>query len=70
MSADKSADQLMWIPLYIICCFLLVVFNIFVLSLICVSLNNTHLEVFLLGLIIYRALCASWSWVRELPFSC
>ena len=70
VSADKSADKLMWIPLYIICCFLPAVFNIFALSLIFVSLNNTHLEVFLLGLIIHRALCASWTWVRELSFSC
>ena len=46
VSAEKSADNLMGIPLYVICCFSLAAFNIFSLNLIFVSLIN----MFLLGL--------------------
>ena len=35
VSAEKSADIFMGVPLYVICCFLLLDFNIFSLSLIC-----------------------------------
>ena len=50
-------------PLYVICCFPLVVFNIFSLYLIFVSLTNMYLCVFLLGLILYGTLCTSWTLV-------
>ena len=38
VSAEKSADNLMGAPLYVICCFPIVAFNIFSLSLIFVNL--------------------------------
>ena len=50
VSAEKSADNLMGIALYIIYCFSLVAFNIFSLNLIFVSLLNMCLGVFLLEL--------------------
>ena len=62
VSADKSANSLMEIPLYVICWFSLVVLNVF-LSLIFVSLINICVSVFLLGFILFRTLCASWTWV-------
>ena len=52
----------MGVPLCVICCFSLVDFNIF--SLIFVSLTTVCLYVlFLLELILYGTLCASWTWV-------
>ena len=48
-------------PLYVICCFSLVAFNVF--SLIFVDLINMRLGVFLLGFILYGTLCTSWTWV-------
>ena len=62
-SAEKSAVDLMGIPLYVICGFSLAVFNIFYLYLIFNSLINMCLGVFLLGFILYGTLCASWSWL-------
>ena len=62
VSAEKSADNLMGIPLYVICCFSLVAFNIFFVSLIFVNLINMYLGLFLLWLILY-GLCTSQSWV-------
>ena len=56
----NSADKLTGVPLYVICCFCLVAFNIFSLSLILVSLINMYLRVFLLGFIFYGVCCASW----------
>ena len=50
VSADKSADNLMAFPLYIICCFSLVAFNKFSLNL--VSLLTMCLSVFLFGFIL------------------
>ena len=47
---EKSADNLMGFPLYIICHFPLVAFNILSLSLIFVSLITMCLDVFSLGL--------------------
>ena len=51
--ADKSADKLLEIPLYITHSFFLSVFNIFSLSLIWVNLITMCLRVFLLGFILY-----------------
>ena len=49
---EKSADNLMGIPLYVICFFSLVAFNIFSLSLTFVNLITMCLGVFLLGFIL------------------
>ena len=68
ISAEKSSDNLMGIPLYVICYFPLVAFNIFSWCLIFVSLNNMCLGMILLGFILYRAPCASWTWM--FPFPC
>ena len=57
VSAANAADNLMGIPLYVICCFYLVAFNIFSLYLIFVSLINMCLRVFLLGFILFGTLC-------------
>ena len=57
----------MGILLYVICCFSLVAFNIFSLSLIFISLITMCLWVFLLGFILCGTLCASWTWV--FPFT-
>ena len=56
---EKSADSLMGVPFYVICCFSLVAFNILSLSLIFVSLITVCLGVFLLGFILPGTLCAS-----------
>jgi len=53
----------MGVPLYVICCFTLVGFNILSLSLIFVSLITMRLSMFLLGFILPRTLCASWTWL-------
>ena len=53
----------MGIPLYVICCFSLVTFNIFSLYLIFDSLINICLGMFFLGFIIYWTLCTSWIWM-------
>ena len=52
VSVEKSADSLMGVPLYVICCFSLVAFNILSLSLIFVSLITMCLNRFLLGIIL------------------
>ena len=57
VSVEKSADSLMWVPLYVICHFSLIVFNILSLSLIPVSLNTVCLSVFLLLFILPGTLC-------------
>ena len=62
VSAEKSANTLMGVPLYAICYFSLVAFNILSLSLIFVSLITTWLSVFL-GFILPGTLCASWTWL-------
>ena len=49
VSAEKSTDSLMGVPVYVICHFFLVAYNILSLSLIFVSLIITCLGVFLLG---------------------
>ena len=64
VSAEKSADNLIGIPLYVTCFFSLVAFKIFSLSLILVSLINMCLSVCLLGFILYGTHCACWIWVN------
>ena len=61
VSAERSAVNLMGIPLYVICCFSLAAFNIFSLYLVIDSLINMCLGLFLLGFILYGTLCASWT---------
>uniref|UniRef100_A0A8C9CTW2 Uncharacterized protein n=1 Tax=Phocoena sinus TaxID=42100 RepID=A0A8C9CTW2_PHOSS len=61
VSAERSAVNLMGIPLYVICCFSLAAFNIFSLILIFDSLINMCLGMFLLGFILYGTLCAYWT---------
>ena len=63
VSADKSAVNLMGVPLYVIFHFSLVAFNNFSLSLIFVSLISVCLGVFLLGFNLPGTLCALWTWV-------
>ena len=58
-SAEKSADSLMVIPLYVICCFSLVAFNS--LSLIFVILYIRCLCTSLFVLVLYGILCISWT---------
>ena len=53
---EKSADNLMGVPLYIICCFSLVAFNILSLYVIFVILITMHLGVFLFGFILFGTL--------------
>ena len=63
VSAEKSAVNLMGVPLYAICCFSLAAFSNFSLSLIFVYLITMCLSVFLLGFILYGTLCTSWTWL-------
>jgi len=63
VSVEKSADQLMGVPLYVIFHFPRVAFNILSLSLIFVSLITMCLGVFLFRLILPGTLCASWTWL-------
>ena len=53
----------MGVPLYVICHFSLVAFNIFSLSLIFVSLITICLSVFLLVFILSGTLCTFCTWV-------
>ena len=54
---EKSTDNLMGVPLYVICHFSLVAFNILSLSLIFVIVITMCLGVFFLGLILPGTLC-------------
>ena len=63
VSAEKSAVNLMGVPLYVICHFSLAAFNNFSLSLIFTNLITVCLGVFLLGFILYGTRCASQTWV-------
>ena len=64
VSAEKSDDSLIGVPLYVICFFALPAFKIFCLTLILVSLISMCLGVFLLGFIFYGTR-ASWIWVSD-----
>ena len=57
VSVEKSADNLMGVPLYVICHFSLIAFNILSLSLIFVTLITMCLIVFLIGFILPGILC-------------
>ena len=63
VSVEKSADQLMGVPLYVIFHFPRVAYNILSLSLIFVSLITIYLGVLLLVFILSGTLCASWTWM-------
>ena len=63
VSAEKSAVNLMGVPLYVICHFSRVAFHNFSFSLIFVSLITVCLSVFLLGFFLPWTLFASWTWV-------
>ena len=56
VSGEKSANSLMGIPFYVICCFPLVAFNIFSLHLSFINLIIMCLGVFPLGFILYVTL--------------
>ena len=58
VSVEPSAVCLMGIPLYVICCFYLAVFNSYYLYLMFVSLINICLGMFLLRFILYGTLNA------------
>ena len=62
-SAEKSAVNLMGVPLYVICHYSLFAFNNFSLSLIFVNLLTMCLGIFLLWFILPGTLCTSWTWV-------
>ena len=53
----------MGVPLHVICCFYLIAFNISFLFLIFINLITIFLSMFLLGLLLYGTLRASWTWV-------
>ena len=61
VSAERSAVKCMGFPLYVTCYFSLAAFNILSLCFIFVSLISMCLDTFLLGLILYGTLCASWT---------
>ena len=63
VSAEKSAINLMKVPLYIIFLFSLVVFSILSLCLIFVNLISMCLSMFLLGFMLLETLCASWTFL-------
>ena len=56
VSAENSADNLMGIPLYVICCFSLAAFNIFSLYLVFDNLINMCLDMFPLSCVGLSAL--------------
>ena len=66
VSAKKSANKLIGVPLNVICLFsLAAAFNLCSLSLILVSLINMYLRLFLLGFILYGTHCAFWILVSD-----
>uniref|UniRef100_A0A9L0SPR2 Uncharacterized protein n=1 Tax=Equus caballus TaxID=9796 RepID=A0A9L0SPR2_HORSE len=60
VSADKSADSLLGVSLYVTCCFSLSAFKILSLSLILDILIIVCLGVGLFGFILFGTFCASW----------
>ena len=69
ISAERSAVKCMGFPLYGSCCFSLAAFNILSLCLVFVSLLIMCLGMFLFRFILYRTLCASWTWLT-ISFLC
>ena len=63
VSIERSAVILMGIPLSVMCCFPLAVFNIFSLYLMFANLINMCLGVFHLGFILFETLWVSWTCV-------
>ena len=63
VSIERSAVILMGIPLCVICCLSLAVFNICSLCLIFVNLINMCLGVFCLEFVLFGTLWVSWTWV-------
>ena len=57
VSSERSDVKHMGFPLYVACCFSLVIFNIFSLCLVFVSLISMCLGMFLFGFILYGTLC-------------
>ena len=64
VSVEKSADNLMGVLLYVVCCFSLVAFSI--LPLIFFSLIIMCLGVFLLGFILLGTKSVRWIWNGEI----
>ena len=60
-AAARSVVEYIGFPLYVTCCFSLAAVNILSLCLVTFSLISMCLDVFLLGLILYGTLCASWA---------
>ena len=63
VSAERSAVNLMGIPLFVICCFSFAAFNNFSFYLSFDSLINICLHMFLLWFILYGTLWGSWTWL-------
>ena len=61
VSAERSAVKHMGFPLYAICYFTFVAFNVLSLCLGFVSLISMCLGLFFLGFILYGTLCAPWT---------
>ena len=61
VSAGRLAVKPMGFPLYVTCCFSLAAFHILSLCLVFASLISMCLGLFLLGFILYGALCTSWT---------
>ena len=64
VSAERSAVMQMEFPLYVTCCFFLLLFNILSLCLVFVSLISMCLGMFLLGFMLYGTLCTSLIWLN------
>ena len=60
---EKSGDNLLTLPLYVICHFSVDALNVLSLSLIFISLNTMCLSVFLFLFILPKILCSSWTWL-------
>ena len=63
VSAERSTVNHIGFPLYVTCSFSLAAFNILSLCQVFVSLISMCPGMFLLGFILYGALCTSWTWL-------
>ena len=63
VAAEKSADSLMEVPLYITSCFSLAAFKILSLSLTFDILIVMCLDVHVFGFILFGSLCVPWTWM-------
>ena len=57
VAAEKSSDNLIWVPFYIFCCYSLLLLIFFSLSLIFVRLINMCFSMFIFRFILYGTLC-------------